>query len=224
MTDNSKKPRSMTAKRFATAKLSGRTTAEGFLDAHMMFLRNHTFLDPILDAYDGGRLLPTPTLQALQSALLTHMLESERVKGEEKLASREESAPKKRKGGSKSDGLADESETHSKAYTITVTVKEYDRADFATLKEGESWEADTFNQAQTSVDRYLAQNGDTVYATITNNLGVPVTTTVQRDDAIARFFKGKKGAVSRVRGRSTKTLGFTPHAKQTRVTGPWSHR
>lgn len=223
MTDNSKKPRSMTAKRFSTAKLSGKTTAEGFLEAHMMFLRNHTFLDQLLDAYQEGKILPTPTLQAIQSALMTHMLESERLKEEEKLSSREDT-PKRGGRKSKSDGLVDESETHKKAYTITVTVKEYDRAEIASLKEGETWETDTYNQAQTSTDRYLAQNADTVYATITNNLGVPVTTTVQRDDAIARFFKGKKGAVSRVRGRSTKTLGFTPHAKQTRVTGPWSHR
>jgi hypothetical protein len=218
MNDNPKKLRVMTAKRFATAKLSGKTTAEGFLEAHMLFLRNHTFLEPILDAYDGKQLLPTPTLQAIQSTLLTHMLESERHAEEEKLAARVEG--KKRKP--KSDSMVEEEETHTKAYTVVVTIKEYDRADLATLREGETWESDTFNQASTSADRFLAMNGDTVYATITNNLGVPVTTTVQRDDAIARFYKSKKGAVSRARGRSTKTLGFTPHAKQTRVTGPWS--
>lgn len=259
MSENQKKPRAMTEKRFATAKLSGKTTAEGFLAAHMMFLRNHTFLDPILDAYDNGDIQPTPTLQAVQSALMTHVLESEIAAQEAKLAERQE---KKSKGRRKSsDPNVDESDVPGKAYTVTLMVKGNDDQGVEIIQVGTieeitgykirtpkgdivvetkeeasgfpilekytetypaEWDADTFQQAMGVADRRLFQRADSVYATIRNNYDRPIITEVQRGDAIARILKGKKGAVSRVRGRSTKTLGFQPHAKQTRVTGPWS--
>ncbi len=262
MSDTSKKPRAMTAKRFATAKLSGKTTAEGFLAAHMSFLRNQTYLDPILDAYDNGVILPTPTLQAVQSALLTHVLESELATQEAKLAERQEKSAtrQRRKSG---DPNVDESDVPSKAYTITLIVKDNDEQGVEIVRVGTveeivgyrirtpkgdmvvdtkdeaeghpileklietnpaMWDVDTFQQAMNLADRRLFQREDSLYATIVNNYDKPIITEVQRGDAIARILKGKKGAVSRVRGRSTKTLGFQPHAKQTRVTGPWSHR
>jgi hypothetical protein len=262
MTDTSNKKRPMTAKRFATAKLSGKTTAEGFLAAHMMFLRNHTFLDPILDAYSDGAVLPTPTLQAVQSALMTHVLESERLTAEAKLAERQEKAhtrkPKKEKG----EGFGEEEEGgHSKAYTVTLFVNISDPERFAgvevgtieeitgykirtsegdvvvatkeeaeghtileTLKETKPavWEVDTFGKAMGLADRRLFAREDSAYCEIVNNFDRPITTKVMRSDAIARILKSKKGAVSRVRGRSTKSLGWQPHVKQTRVVGPWS--
>lgn len=253
--------RNMTAKRFATAKLSGKTTAEGFLAAHMSFLRNHTFLDQILDAYDSGEILPTPTLQAVQSALLTHVLESELLTEEQKLLEREERA-RARKSKSKEEGVEEE-ETHSKAYTVTLFVsvtdpERFDREEVGTIEEivgykirtpeGDKevetkeqtegsliletmrekkpavWEIDNFGKAMGLADRRLFAREDSIYCTIVNNFDTPITTKVYRSDAIARILRSKKGAVSRVRGRSTKTLKFQPHMKQTRVVGPWSGR
>ena len=259
MSETLKKPRVMSAKRFATAKLSGRTTAEGFMQSHMMFLRNHTFLDPILDAYEQGEIPPTPTLQAVQSALLTHVLESELATQEAKMAARQE----KKLQGRRSSETGLSGEGASKAYTVTLMVKgndeqgveivqvgtvteitgykirtpkgdmvvdTQDEAEGFTILEKYTktsparWEADTYQQAMGVADRRLFQREDSVYCTIVNNYDRPIVTTVQRGDAIARLLKSKKGPVARVGGRSTKTLGFTPHAKQSRVTGPWSHR
>lgn len=260
MSDASKKPRAMTVKRFATAKLSGKTTAEGFLAAHQSFLRNHTFLDPILDAYDNGVILPTPTLQAVQSALMTHLLETEIATQTAKLEARQEKSAARQR---RKSGEVDASDVPSKAYTVTLFVKDNDEQGAEIVKVGTiteivgyrirtpkgdvvvdtkeeaeghpilekltetnpaMWDVDTFQQAMNLADRRLFQREDSLHATIVNNYDKPITTQVERGDAIARILKGKKGAVSHVRGRSTKTLGFQPHAKQTRVTGPWSGR
>lgn len=119
-----KKTRVMTAKRFAVSKLSGKATAAGFLASHAAFLRTHSFLDPILDAYDDKQLLPTPTLQAVQSALLTHVLESELHTAQAKMQARIQEAAKPKQvrvpKGEKADKPA-------KPYTITLMVKAYDR-------------------------------------------------------------------------------------------------
>lgn len=257
-----KKVRVMTEKRFATMKLSGRTTAEGFLQAHWDFLKGHSFLSPILDAYERADIYPTVTLQAIQSALMTHVLESEQRTQEAKLEARQEGGlVKKRK--TKSEDEVDPSEVPNKSYTITLMCTVYDKDEIPSIQVGTVvkivgykirtikgdlvvktreqaeghpiletlrqvgpavWDADDFGAAMRLADRRLFVREDSVYAVIRNNYGVPIETNVQRGDAIARMLRSKKGAVSRTRGRSTKTLGFQPHAKQSRVTGPWSHR
>lgn len=257
-----KKPRAMTAMRFAKAQLSGKATAEGFLQAHMMFLRGQGFLAPLLDAYENKELLPTVTLQAVQTALMTHVLEVERKTLEAKMAKRQDTAGKVRKPkGESAEG--DEDEGSTARYTVTLMCKVYDSEDAISIQvgtvreivgykirtaEGDTvvdtkdeadghmileklfkdspavWNANDFGEAMRLADRRLFQREDSVYATIVNNFDRPITTNVQRGDAIARILRAKKGPASRTRGMSTKSLGFTPHVSQTRVTGPWSNR
>lgn len=57
---------------------------------------------------------------------------------------------------------------------------------------------------------------------IENNEGPKVITKIMRTDGIARLMKSKKGAVSRERGKSTKSLGFGVKASNDRTTGPWN--
>lgn len=256
-----KKTRVMTAKRFATSKLSGKATAEGFLAAHAAFLRGHTFLEPILDAYDSKQLLPTPTLQAVQSALLTHVLESEIRTAQAKMVARAEEASKPKK---ERKPKGERAPAPPKPYTITLMCKVFNReltsytvevgtideivgykirtaegdiivdtreeADgrliLETIREVNPaiYQADTYGEASRLADRRLFQRSDSVFAVIRNNYDRPIDTVVQRGDAIARMLKQPKGAVSKTSSKSTKTLGFQAHAKQTRVTGPWSHR
>lgn len=250
MTDT-KKTRTMTIRRFISQKLSGKTTAEGFLAAHNAWLRNYTFLNPILEAYQQKKLLPTPTLTAVQSALLTHMLESEAKTAKAKMGQRQ--AKGKSKGAEVND-----SEVPNKAYTITLMVKVGDQIQVGevvkiigykirtpkgdiivdtkeqaegyplldTLREvgPAMWDVDDFGAAMKLVDRRLFQREDSDHAIIRNNYGKPIETKVYRGDAIARVLKQGKGPTIKAKGKSTKTLGFTPHAKQTRVTGPWSLR
>ena len=68
----------MTPKRFATKKpMSAIPAVVAFLNAHRTFLDGYQFLSPILKAYDEKKLPPSQTLQAVQSALLDHVLQSE---------------------------------------------------------------------------------------------------------------------------------------------------
>ena len=247
--NDEKKTRPMTVKRFINAKLSGRTTADGFISAHLEFLRNHTFLNPILEAYESKELLPTPTLQALQQALFTHMVESDALKAklatQEKAKKAQESSTKViRKGGKEVKSTIPNGE-----YTVTLMCKVYDRSMNATIQVGTVekkkfrevkknghkvlepytevtpavWAADTFNDASRLADRRLVGREDAVYAIVVNTQGKPIETIINRDDALARVMKQPKGPASRTRGKSTKTLGFGVKAKNDRSTGPWNY-
>lgn len=116
----------MTPKKFFRAKLSGKITAEAFLAAHRAFLNNHSFLAPILEAYDNAELLPTPTFDACKAALFTHVIESELKTAKAKIAKSVAETGTKiiRKGDKK------ETTTPKKAsgnYTVTIMVKVTDR-------------------------------------------------------------------------------------------------
>jgi hypothetical protein len=243
-----KKTRAMTIKRFVNAKYSGKTTAEGFLAAHMEFLRNHTFLSPILEAYENKEILPTPTIQACQQALFTHMVESDAHKAREatKAKAQEASKPKVvRKGDKEVKEVVPKGE-----YTITLMVKVYDRngqnmkievgtverKKFREVKKNgikvlepytevvpAVWATDDYSAANRLADRRLFDRGDSVYAVIVNTQGKPIESIIQRDDAIARVLKQPKGPAARTRGTSTKTLGFGVKAKNDRSTGPWNY-
>ena len=84
--DQTKKPRVMTAKKFATSKLSSKTTVEGYITAHRSFLQKYSVVAYILQAYDNKDLLPTVALQTMQSALMAYYLDSQIKAAEAKMA------------------------------------------------------------------------------------------------------------------------------------------
>jgi len=239
--NDTKKTRPMTAKRFISATYSGKTTAEGFLAAHWSFLQNHTFLHPILEAYEKKELLPTPTIQACQQALLTHLLASEKVKSDAAIAKKKEqaNAPKVIKRGDKQV----KSSVPTGKYTVTLMCKVYDREGNVTIQVGTVekkkfrevekngnkvlepytevspavWAAETYNDANRLADRRLLNREDSVYAIIENTMDRPIQTMIQRDDAIARMLKQPKGPASRAKGTSTKTLKWQAKAKNDRA-------
>jgi hypothetical protein len=222
-----KKTRPMTPKRFATRTLSAKVSVEGFLAAHRQFLDGYSFLSPILQAYDSKQLLPSPTLATIQSALLSHYMLMERNKALAKMAARqeEEAAP-------------------TKNYTVSLYVKTFDKEGNMSVEVGQihtrkwvekenpttgkvylepytvskaaTWEAATYGEAERLADRKLFSREDSLYATIQNNYDTPITTYVQRSDAVYRTLRQAKAPVSRVRGLSTRSLNFTPHSNPTR--------
>ena len=210
--------REMTEKKFAITKLNGKTTADGFIQAHRDFLNQRDFLSPTLQAYDLQQLPPAEALHCLQSALIEHVLQQELEVQQIKMLRMKHEKPGKVPGAPK----IKRERAHTKNYTVVVTVKMYGEG-FDYLQEGENWEVETYQQAQNSVDRYLSNNADTEYATIQNNYGTPISTTIYRSEAIERFFKAPKRMATRnVHGQSTKTLKWQPKMQQTRVVGPWS--
>jgi hypothetical protein len=131
-----KKPRAMTIKLFVKKNLSGKVTAEGYLDAERDFLNNYPFLQPILDAYDQQQLLPTPTLEAVKSALITHLLETESKTHATKSEKVKIPVIRKKKETSAEEDDQEGEETPSKAYTITLMCKSIDREGNTTIGVG----------------------------------------------------------------------------------------
>lgn len=219
--------REMTPKRFAIAKLSAKSTADGFLQSHRQFLNQYSFLSPILTAYDKKELLPSVSLSTIQSALMSHFLGQEKKTAQAKM-----------------ERAAEAGEAVSKNYTVSLFVKTYDKQGHMTLQVGQVetrkleektnpntgkvyseayteskpavWEVATFGEAMRLADRRLFQREDSTHAIIVNNYDRPIETHVMRDDAIARLLAHKKQPFSRARGISTKSLGFSPHANPTR--------
>lgn len=217
---STKNVRVMTPKRFVTAKLSGRVSAEGFLSAHWDFLLGQEYLTPILEAYESKEVLPTPTLQMCQQAVLSHILEVSVNKGVAKATTKKTGTTVIRR---KKDGAeVDESEVPKGRYEVTVMCKFYSRSGSCTVDVGKEkdkpavFHADSYNDALRIADRKLCDRGDSVYAVIINTHGKPIATNIQRDDAIARTFAPKAGPSTVRTGVSTSNLGFGIKAKNDR--------
>lgn len=219
---STKNVRVMTPKRFVTSKLSGKVSAEGFLSAHWDFLLGQEYLTPILEAYENKEVLPTPTVQMCQQAVLSHIMQLEVNKGVAKATTKKEPGTKvirRKKDGAE----VDESEVPKGRYEVTIMCKFYSRdgsctIDVGKVKDGAQaiFHADSYNDALRIADRKLCDGGDTVYAVIINTHGRPIATNIQRDDAIARTFAPKSGPSTVRTGVSTSQLGFGIKAKNDR--------
>jgi hypothetical protein len=232
----------MSTKRLISAKLSAKVTAEGFLSAYMDFLKGETYLCPILDAYQRKELLPSVTFKLCQEAALQHWFQQEKSKADQRMEAHKEggSATKVVRRKKAEPVEAEEEETHSSKYTVTLMCKVYDKAGNVTIQVGTVersrevtvlqngtevtkvvkeeepaiFKADSYNAAERLADRRLVERADAVYATIVNNVGKPLTTNIQRDDAIARTFKSPKGPATRNTSSSGgSNLGFGIKAK-----------
>ena len=147
---------------------------------------------------------------------------------------------RRKKEDTSSDSESDGEKGSSAKYTVTLMCKVYDKETKTTniqvgtvertkeidvllngtvvtkrvKEEGPAiFKSDSFNAAMNMADRKLADRADSVYATINNNVGVPVTTIIQRDDAIARVFKSPKGPATRNTSSGGSNLGFGIKAK-----------
>lgn len=236
------KNRAMTPKRFVSSKLSGKVSAEGFLSAHWEFLKGQEYLTDILEAYEKKEVLPTPTVQMCQAAVLSHILELEKAKADSKVNTKKDQTTKviRRK---KDDGAeVEESEGVSARYQVTLFCKFYDREGRCEIKVGTVerkreveqevngvtvtklvtevepaiFNANTFQEASRIADRKLNERGDSVYATIVNTHDRPITTTIQRDDAIARMMAKPKGPSVKNTASGSGSLKFGIKAKNDR--------
>lgn len=232
----------MTTKRFIATKLSAKVTADGFLAAYSQFLKSEGYCLPILEAYERKELAPNVTFTLCQDAALQHWFQQEKAKADKRVEEQKERESGTKIIRRKKEDTSDDSEEkgHSSKYTITLMCKVYDKetkttniqvgtvermkevevvlngvASIKRLKEENPavFQADSFNAAQRLADRWLADRADSVYATINNNIGKPITTIIQRDDAIARVFKSVKGPATRNTHSGGSNLGFGIKAK-----------
>jgi hypothetical protein len=214
-------------------------SAEGFLHAHREWLRTHSFLSPILEAYDSNLLMPTPTLQAIQSALVDHMLLQQIRKQEAKMAAAEEgeeavSAPYtitlfvKAVSRSGEESVQEGTITEVVGYRILteegdVWVKTRDQAEGHHIMERKvkvspaQWNAHSFGEAMNLADRQLFRREDSVHAVIVNTQGIPIRTEVSRGDALARVLRSPKRAAEKGTGKTSSSLKWVGRARQDRA-------
>lgn len=172
-------------------KSNGKVSAMAFLQAHKDFLMTGTlaqFSEPILAKVDSGEVMPTIGLEALKSLVLSHHLA-------------EESARLNRQNV--------KAEPKVKDYVATI----YSADGEEVLTEG----FDKLSDADRWTDRRLFAGTSDHYGVVSMTKvlsdGEPIATVVLRGDSIARILKAKKGAVMRVKPKTTSSLGFGVKAK-----------
>jgi hypothetical protein len=188
----------ITIKRFATKALTGNATAAGFISTHRDFLDQQEVVRPILAAYDRQEVPADIILCQLQSLLVSHMLQLEINKAKAKMdrGARVSAVPAK--------------------YEVKLYVMQYDKQEQMTVVHlpEDKWKANDFGEAQGLADRRLFTRQDSLYAEIINTQGKPIITHVQRQDAICRTLRAKKGPFCKKMGSASSSLKWYAKAKQ----------
>lgn len=197
---NDSKKRNMTERGFLH-KASGKVSAIAFLAQHREWLATGALASltlPILAKLDTGEILATPALESIKGVVLGHMLAKDASKAEDAIIN-----PKEKKS--------------TKPWTATIFNAAGEIQFRLNGNTGEPIELqesfDTCSLADGWTDRRLVEGacdwfGVVAHTSILNKHGEPLATTVMRDDAMARTFKESKGAVCKVKSKTTPTLGF----------------
>jgi hypothetical protein len=183
-------------------------SAIAFLAAHRTFLQTGELAQktsPILAKLDAGELLPTPCLKEIQYAVMTHIIESDQRKLDEKVQQAQE-------GSTKTTRKPWCASIFNAEGVIQTRVKP--DGEVEDLIQGFELSSD----ADRWVDRRLFDGASDWYGEVAHTVIPNVCSRIERADSIARILKQKKGPTVQVKGKSTKTLGFGVKAKETRVT------
>lgn len=211
---DAKKERKMTPRGFLhKASKQGVRSAEGFIAQHRAWLETGTlaqFTSPILAKLDRKEVYPTPALEQLSSAVLSHHLMAETAQEEVK-----------------QDQQVRETGTSSgKAWLATI----YDAAGHVCTRiNAKGEEEDLIKSFDMSLDadrwcdRRLFDGASDWYGVVqstrmVNGQGDPIANVILRQDAMARILKMPKGAITRKTGGGSGRLSFgIKNGKTTRV-------
>lgn len=198
---NDTKKRNMTGRGFLH-KASGKVSAIAFLTQHREWLTTGDLAPltlPILIKLDSAEIMATPALESIKCVVLGHMMAKDAVKAENAIIN----PPKEKKS--------------TKPWIATI----YDaKGDIQFRLNGNTGEPielqesfDTSSAADNWTDRRLVEGasdwfGVVAHTSVLNKFGEPLATTVMRDDAMSRTFRINKGAVCKVKSKTTPTLGF----------------
>jgi len=194
----------LTVKRFLKLA-SGKVSAQGFLAQHKAFLLSGELAPmttPILSKVDLGELMPTPALEAISQAVLSHYLACQVRIAEDKIAASQE-----------------REESSVKNWTTIV----YDGAGNVQTHvnaKGETVELDqTFDLAQRGAEwgmRRLVGGAGDWYAVLSHNLS-SCSETITRGDALAYLFRKPKAGVSKKVGSRDGKLSWGAKMVQSRA-------
>ena len=203
---NDKKTRVMTIKGFLH-KSGGKVSATAFLQAHREFLLTGelaAITAPILSRIDAGCTLPTPGLDEVRHAVLSHHLLSESLKAEAALLQQGQEASATVKTwevtcyDAKGNIL-----TRVNAKGQTVEVQE----SFALQQRASEW-----------CDRRLVHDCDGTSFGVIVHIPTGLEAVVMRGDAFARVFPKTASAATKKMGKGDGKLSFGVKAHQSRAT------
>ena len=210
---NDKKTRQMGVKGFLH-KASGKVSAAAFLAQHRVWLETGDLLEvtsPILRMYDEKQLLPTPALELLKEAVLTHHLRVETDKAERRLSEQAEGET-----GSRSSKPWIARVFDVKGNLVIVKNAKGEEVEleqtFALASDADRW-----------VDRRLFEGASDWFGVIQHTRimradGEPITSVVMRDDAIARILKRPLRAAAKRTGSRDNKLSFGVKVHESRAT------
>jgi len=211
MSNTTNKPRAMSVKGFLhKASTKAASSAIAFLAAHRAWLETGDLAEvtsPILRLLDERQIMPTPALEEIKRAVLTHHLRVEARAAEKKL-----------------EAAVSEGEKPKKPWTATI----YDSKGLVAQERNSKGEIvdlemsfELASDADRWVDRRLFEGAPDWYGVIQSSVlfradGDPIATTVMRSDAIARILKQPPKGVAKKTGVNDNRLSFGVKVHQTR--------
>lgn len=203
---NEKKERVMTPKGFlhkSTTKAAN--SALAFLNQHRAWLLTGELAKttmPILAKVDAGELMPTPALPMIQKAVMDHMHEESKRKGEAAMRRAEEGPEPKNWIATILDSKGNVCTRVNAEGKVEELVKDFEKS----------------NDADRWCDRRLVEGAPDWYAvvqhtTMKNKDGDLLSTIILRNDAMARVLATSKGPVMKQTAKSAGALSFRPKAR-----------
>jgi hypothetical protein len=203
--------RKMTVKGFLhKAGTKAAASAIAFLAAHRAWLETGELAEvtsPILRLLDEKQIMPTPALDEIKRVVLAHHLQVESEKAEAKLVE-----------------AADPSSHPTKPWVATI----YDAKGNVVQVENTKGEVVDLemsfafcHEADRWTDRRLFEGAPDWFGVVQSRIlmradGTPISTTVMRDDAIARILKKPKSPLVKKTGVNDNRLSFGVKVQQTR--------
>jgi hypothetical protein len=194
----------LTVKRFLKLA-SGKVSAQGFLAQHKAFLLSGELAPmttPILSKVDLGELMPTPALEAISQAVLSHYLACQVRIAEDKIAASQE---------------REESSVKNWMVTIfdsrgVIQTRVNDKGETVDLCES----FDLCQRASEWGDRRLFEGGSD-WTAVVEHVTLAVRTVTERGDAIARIMKQPKACASKKVGSRDNKLSWSAKCVQSRA-------
>ena len=195
-------------------KASSKISAAAFIDAYRTHIRtNFPGAIDLLDQYESGGLLPTPTLQAIKQVIEAHIAEGARKKDQAAIAKFEanKDKPQAVKGSSGSGKYSVQFFIKSVNERTGDAIIElyYNKAGIHTFRE------DLYQKALGLVDRKQNDMSQSVYARIVSiENGKEMASVIPRAESIARINKvGRKPAMRNAATGNSKPQKNYPRAR-----------
>ena len=204
-----KKTRQMTPKGFlAKMNTKAANSAVAFIQQYRKFLTTGEVAEvtsPIIAKVDSGELLPTPAMNEIGFAIMSHIIQVDAAKMDAKLNGES-------KGGRVSKPKNWVATVYDEKGVIQTRINA--KGEVEDLIKG----FDLGQDADRWAMRRLYEGASDWYAEVLHSFIPNVGSRIERSDAIAFIDKKPKGPAIHQKGKSTKSLGFGTKVGQTRVT------